>query len=60
MVKYIILVSAGEQAFFLGNYGEYVSTLDEALKFNDVLDAKIYVDKHGLEKITSVRKIHLI
>lgn len=57
MDRYLIFVFAGEQTFLLGRHGEYVDTLDQAMKFNDVLDAKIYIDKHGIEKITSVRRI---
>lgn len=57
MEKYIILVSAGEQTFLLGSRGEYVTTLKGAMKFSDALEAKTYIDKHGMEKITLVRKV---
>ena len=56
--KYFIFISAGEQTYLLGNHGEYVSTHKDDMLFNDALEAKEYVDKHGQEK-TSVRKIHL-
>lgn len=44
--------------YLLGKHGEYVSSLKDALKYDDALDAKIYIDKHGMEKITCVRKVH--
>lgn len=59
MERYLIFVDAGDQTFLLGKHGEYVTLLGEAMKFAEPYDAKLYIDKHGLEHITSVRKIQL-
>lgn len=58
MDRYLILILAGDNIFFLGKHGEHTSSIIEAMKFEEALDAKIYTDKHGLEKITCIRKIH--
>lgn len=57
MERYYIFIDSGDQAYLLGLRGDYVTSIEEAMWFSDVLEAKLYVDRHGLERITTVRKI---
>lgn len=57
--RYYIFIDSGDQVYLLGLHGEYVTCIEDAMWFDDVLQAKIYVDKHGLERITTVRKVIL-
>lgn len=43
----------------MGAHGDYVINFEEAMWFTDILEAKQYVDRHGIERITTVRKIVL-
>lgn len=57
MERYYIFIYAGDQVFLLGTHGYYVTQLEEALWFSDILEAKLHVEHRGLERITTVRKI---
>ena len=57
MERFYIFIDSGDQAYLLGLHGDYVTSIEEAMWFSDVLEAKLYVDRHGLERITTVRKI---
>lgn len=57
MERYYIFIDSGDQIYLLGLHGEYVTRIENAMWFADILEAKVYVDKHGLERITTVRKI---
>lgn len=57
MERYYIFIDAGDQVFLLGSYGDYVTHIEEAMWFSDGLEAKLYVERRGLERITAVRKI---
>ena len=59
MERYYIFVDSGDQVYLLGLHGEYVTRIEDAMWFGDILEAKVYVDKHGLERITTVRKVLL-
>lgn len=55
--KCLIQLYGAEGLYFLGRSGEYTDNIHEALIFKDELDAHIYIDKHGLRKLSKVRKI---
>lgn len=57
MERYYIFIDAGDKVFLLGAHGDYVTHIEEAMWFSDVLEAKLYVERRGLERITAVRKI---
>ena len=57
MERYYIFIDAGDQIYLLGLHGEYVIHIEDAMWFSDVFEAKLYVERHGLERITTVRKI---
>ena len=59
MERYVILIDGGAQIYLLGALGDYVINFEEAMWFTDILEAKQYVDRHGIERITTVRKIVL-
>lgn len=42
--------------FVVGKDGGYETSLSNALTFNDKYDAICYVEKYGLQKITTIRK----
>ena len=37
--------------------GEYQTELTDAMTFTDKIDAIIYVEKHGYERIATIRKV---
>lgn len=57
MEQYYIFIDAGDQVYLLGSHGDYVTSIEEAMWFSDILEAKLYVERRGLERITDVRKI---
>ena len=56
---YYIFVNGGDKMFLLGSDGKYLEDNDasEAMTFNDILDAVTYVEKHGLQRLTTIRKV---
>ena len=54
--KYYIFVIDPEGCFVIGQGGMYESTISKAICFNNKYDAHIYVEKHGLQKISTIRK----
>ena len=53
----LIQLDGGDGLYFLGNYGKRTPDLQEARIFRDELEAHIYIDKHGLNRLAKVRKI---
>ena len=58
---YYIFVNGGDRMFLLGNDGKYLEDNDasEAMTFSDILDAVTYVEKHGLQRLATIRKVNL-
>lgn len=56
---YYIFVNGGDKIYLLGSDGNYLQeyNADEAMQFGEKIDAVIYIEKHGLEKIATVRKV---
>ena len=56
---YYIFVNGGDRMYLLGSEGEYLleNNPDDAMTFNDILDAVTYVEKHGLQKHATIRKV---
>ena len=54
---YYIFMNSGDKMYVLGKTGQYETELSEAMTFSDKLDAIIYVEKHGYERIATIRKI---
>ena len=52
----IIAINSGVGLRLIGNTGQYVKEFADAMKFADEMEAYEYVQRHGLEKISSVRK----
>lgn len=59
MERYYIFIDAGDQTYLMGLHEDYVTSIKDALWFSDVLEAKLYVERRGIERITTVRKILL-
>ena len=55
--SYYIFMNDGDKIYLLGRTGQYETELSKAMTFTDKLDAIIYVEKHGLEKIATILKI---
>ena len=55
--KCLIQLDGGDGLLFVGIYGECTTNTQEAVIFQDELDAHIYIDKHGLNRIAKVRRI---
>ena len=54
---YYIFMNGGDKMYVLGKTGEYQTELADAMAFTDKIDAIIYVEKHGYERIATVRKV---
>ena len=54
---YYIFMNGGDKMYVLGKTGQYQTELENAMTFNDKLDAIIYVEKHGYEKLATIRKV---
>lgn len=54
---YYIFVNGGDKMYVLGKTGEYQTELTDAMTFTDKIDAIIYVEKHGYERIATIRKV---
>lgn len=52
----IIAVNSGVGLCVIGGNGRYAENIEDAKKFNDEIEAYEYIEKHGLEKMASVRK----
>ena len=52
----IIAINSGVGLRLIGNTGQYVKEFADAMKFADEIEAYEYIEWHGLEKISSVRK----
>lgn len=52
----IIAVNSGVGLRMIGNTGLYVKEFANAMRFADEIEAYEYIERHGLEKISSVRK----
>ena len=52
----IIVVNSGVGLRMIGNTGQYVKEFTDAMKFADEIEAYEYIERHGLEKLSSVRK----
>ena len=54
---YYIFMNGGDKMYVLGKTGQYETDLSEAMSFTDKLDAIIYVEKHGYERIATIRRV---
>lgn len=55
--SYYIFMNGGDKMYVLGRTGQYETELSKAMTFNDKLDAIIYVERHGYERIATIRKV---
>ena len=54
--KIIIAINSGVGLRVIGGCGQYAENIKEAKVFNDEVEAYEYIERHGLEKLASVRK----
>lgn len=54
---YYIFMNGGDKMYVLGKTGQYETDLNDAMTFTEKLDAIIYVEKHGYERISTIRKV---
>lgn len=55
--KYYIFVIDPEGCFVIGQGGMYENDISKAISFLDKYDALKYVEKHGIQKISTIRKL---
>lgn len=55
--KWHIFFFGLDKAYVLGVNGRYETNLENALSFDEKIDAIEFVEKHGYEKITTIRKV---
>lgn len=56
---YYIFMNGGDKMYVLGKTGQYETDLSDAMTFTDKLDAIIYIEKHGYERIATIRRVKL-
>ena len=54
-----IFIPGGKYAYAIGKTGQYESELSKALPFYNWIDAVEYAEKHGYEKIATIRKVKI-
>ena len=54
---YYIFMNGGDKMYVLGKTGQYEDNLSNAMTFTEKIDAIIYVEKHGYERIATIRKV---
>ena len=54
---YYIFMNGGDKMYVLGKTGQYETDLSDAMTFREKIDAIIYVEKHGYERIATIRKV---
>lgn len=54
---YYIFMNGGDKMYVLGKTGQYETELSEAMTFTEKLDAIVYIEKHGYERIATIRKV---
>lgn len=54
---YYIFMNGGDKMYVLGKTEQYEEELSKAMTFSDKLDAIIYIEKHGYQKIATIRKV---
>ena len=54
---YYIFIICGDVPMMIGKTGQYVRKFKNALTFTNKIDALEYVDRHGYNRISTVRQI---
>lgn len=54
---YYIFINGGDKMYVLGRTGQYEEELSKAMTFADKYDAIVYVEKHGYQRIATIRKV---
>ena len=54
-IPYYIFIICGDVPMMIGKTGQYVRKFKNALAFTKKIDALEYVDRHGYNKIATVR-----
>lgn len=54
--RFYIFIIDPEGCFAIGQEGTYESVISKAISFVDKYDALKYIEKHGLQKISTIRK----
>ena len=54
---YYIFIICGDVPMMIGKTGQYVRKFKNALTFTNKIDALEYVDRHGYNRIATVRQI---
>lgn len=56
---YYIFMNGGDKLYVLGRTGQYEEELSKAMTFTYKYDAIVYIEKHGYERIATIRKVKL-
>ena len=58
-LPWYIFIPGSKYAYAIGKTGQYESELSKALPFYNWIDAVVYAEKHGYEKIATIRKVKI-
>ena len=56
---YYIFINGGDKMYVLGKTGRYETDLSEAMTFTEKYDAIVYIEKHGYERIATIRRVKI-
>lgn len=56
---YYIFMNGGDKMYVLGKTGRYETALYEAMTFTEKYDAIVYIEKHGYERIATIRRVKI-
>ena len=56
---YYIFINGGDRMYVLGKTGRYETAISEAMTFTEKYDAIVYVEKHGYERIATIRRVKI-
>ena len=54
---YYIFINGGDKMYVLGKTGRYETALYGAMTFTEKYDAIVYIEKHGYQRIATIRKV---
>lgn len=54
---YYIFINGGDKMYVLGKTGRHETDLSEAITFTETYDAIVYIEKHGYQRIATIRKV---
>ena len=56
---FYIFMNGGDKMYVLGKTGQYETELSNAMTFKDKYDAIVYIERHGYQRIATIRRVKI-